>query len=949
MNALKEKLTQLRVFRWWQEVRRHDETGQSIIILTFAFVGLIAMLGLALDLGLVYVNRVAMSRAIDSAALAAAPELPIEEESMRKAINFLMENGYRDANYFVAGCIEDRHNWGPNGQAGGGDDYGSDKLINTPNNNNFWNNLQNGGTKPVTSVYITDTLTFNVEDFYLYTSNELDTDGKPIYVAENPTFFLDARSYQARTNPHDTETGLHYEDSNYQTYPGCGNNFGADPDAVQPQRLVDEESNFGSASRLRVRGIAPVRMNFMQFFGFDFVNVVDQGVAQNSANLDVALVMDRTGSMEFETICYGCWERAGGDGKYEEYPRNGTAYPLPYGNDSTASSSVYINGSITFNDTFVDGGSNDITYMDYFVCGLDLASNAGCMAECESLGDVCMSEAGGRPDLRASAPLAFDNDTPADPDDDYIIIEAELAALNSSTWDPAARGAGQGYWALQRINGNSDSIDNRGASMRHHPYRETSDSGDPFGRHYKLEDAEAGNSPRLEYDFVPTWTGQTHLYMRGMGFRETDRNTGPWNEVFWAVSDFDAPPPPDPDAFLTGPFANTAANETNHNDWDHTDNAWTWVSLGTISLTQGQKYTLKLFAGSAGYSVDRVAMSGPGINTSAAMATLANASDPSPGSAQRQALDMCNPVYGLSVAATNCSPYYNLSTTQVNNLLDPLFGDEQPLRGAMEAMKDFVERLDPDFDQAGFVRFSSNADQMAQLECLTAASVREQALPVGNRPGWPKGPSGTEYDETNCNEGDENADPAPVRYQVVLAAIEDQTAGGNTDIADGLRRGLNLLGINTNDGVTHDRNCEWTLDGGTWEIDGHPQDGDGAPSTSHCARGAVATQIIVLLTDGAPTNDAPGDNNNCRGVQTDVPEYSNPGNAKYDCIMYYAKIARQQGVVVYTIGLGAGADPLLLGAVASHTNGEYYFAPSSAQLNIIFNTILSNVYIRLVQ
>ena len=46
---------------------RPKESGQSLIILVFAFMGLIAMLGIALDVGLVYVERVRLKRTIDAA------------------------------------------------------------------------------------------------------------------------------------------------------------------------------------------------------------------------------------------------------------------------------------------------------------------------------------------------------------------------------------------------------------------------------------------------------------------------------------------------------------------------------------------------------------------------------------------------------------------------------------------------------------------------------------------------------------------------------------------------------------------------------------------------------------------------------------------------------------------------------------------------------------------
>ncbi|MCD6554444.1 MAG: hypothetical protein J7M16_10585, partial [Anaerolineae bacterium] len=53
-----------------------SEEGQSIIILTVAMIVFIALLGISLDLGIIFVRRVQLSRAVDAAALAAVVELP---------------------------------------------------------------------------------------------------------------------------------------------------------------------------------------------------------------------------------------------------------------------------------------------------------------------------------------------------------------------------------------------------------------------------------------------------------------------------------------------------------------------------------------------------------------------------------------------------------------------------------------------------------------------------------------------------------------------------------------------------------------------------------------------------------------------------------------------------------------------------------------------------------
>ena len=100
----KKYLLQLKTYhrRAWRE-----QKGQSLIIFVFAILGLIAMMGLALDLGLVYIERVRVSRTTDAAALASVVELPFEEEAIRRAAEFIELNGYtqKDTEIRVRGCI----------------------------------------------------------------------------------------------------------------------------------------------------------------------------------------------------------------------------------------------------------------------------------------------------------------------------------------------------------------------------------------------------------------------------------------------------------------------------------------------------------------------------------------------------------------------------------------------------------------------------------------------------------------------------------------------------------------------------------------------------------------------------------------------------------------------------------------------------------------------------
>lgn len=71
-----------------------SEGGQAIVIITVAMIVFIALLGLALDLGVIFVRRVQLSRAVDAAALAAVTELPNLEAAETVATEFFHANGF---------------------------------------------------------------------------------------------------------------------------------------------------------------------------------------------------------------------------------------------------------------------------------------------------------------------------------------------------------------------------------------------------------------------------------------------------------------------------------------------------------------------------------------------------------------------------------------------------------------------------------------------------------------------------------------------------------------------------------------------------------------------------------------------------------------------------------------------------------------------------------------
>lgn len=70
------------------------EGGQTIIIVALALIALIAFVGLATDVALVYVAKNHLQRAIDAAALAAANKLPDQAEAEAAAYQFTRLHGY---------------------------------------------------------------------------------------------------------------------------------------------------------------------------------------------------------------------------------------------------------------------------------------------------------------------------------------------------------------------------------------------------------------------------------------------------------------------------------------------------------------------------------------------------------------------------------------------------------------------------------------------------------------------------------------------------------------------------------------------------------------------------------------------------------------------------------------------------------------------------------------
>jgi hypothetical protein len=713
------------ITQWWQRllslgrVVRGRQRGQSLVIITFAFIGILAFVGLAVDLGWVFVQRVRVAQAADAAALAGASELPVEDAAWARALVYLQENGY---------------------------DHTADDV----------------------EVFI----------------------NKPSHA---PTENMRATIW-----------------------------------VTTPETL----------DRITVRVREPVFMTFMQFIGFRYVPVEATAEAENISHLDIAIVYDRSGSMEYDTVCYGCWGPSD-----EQYP-DGNIYPLLWSGSTIASA-------------------------DH--CGTDdLYHESG--------------------------------------DEYYIVVEAEEYSrlnLGGADYTRAITTPYHTYWAVQRNEENewanegagepvgAKGRDGRGAYLSHHPfpnYRDTTglgvscELGDLRAEgelcRSDMPDGAGGPfpAPRAEYDFYAPRADNYYFHIRGQGGgREGD------GYIHWGVGGSKERK----GGFPLGPRYDGAV-----------ESAWQWSRLGGEVWLEEGRHTLNLWAGGAGFSVDRIIVTTDRRNPLPASITALPAND----GRTDWACDPCDPRFAGRPGgheSTAEEPYYRPHCDQ-DQRLHPIYDDEQPIRDALEAAKYFVQLLNPRLDQVGYVPYSDvagipgDSDYLrSQLECL-------------RRRGAPRLES-LECDPHESNPGGEPpCDPdcgcfARVITNTVLYELDHTRAGGKTNIAHGIQLGIDVLGIDVDDG--------------------------------HYGRPGTA-QIIVLLTDGEANEIPPGDEG-C-------------GDPK-GCVLKYAGQARDKNIKIFTFTLGQSADQELMAEVADLTGGWHRHAPTSDELKKRFQELFDNIFLRLIR
>ena len=795
----------------WHKIRRwtrhaiKDEAGQSVFIMALAFVVLLVIIGLAIDLGLMYIERIQLGRACDAAALAGVQELPHEEYAARRAIQYLKENGYDPAEYELEVL-------GPTNAAA------------------------------------------------LSWSAPANARGK---------ITIDMETYE--------DSGLH----------------GTAKD--------------NSADKIRVHGTVSVKMNFMLLIGFRTVPVSGEAIAENIQNIDVIVVYDESGSMDDDNYCYSTNlddSRSNQNQTLPCYVRTGE-YPVGY--------RYYLPFQATYNR----------------FCG-------------------------------AQVPVVDDGG--------YEMLVAEAEYYNGSTsyddhnYHREYSRPGGTFWILQRTedsyaSGFRDSEDDhRGAHVMHMPH--LWQSPDLIPGHLSA----SADSPKLDYVFtIPAGlaTNTWHVWVRAQcGLHEGTATRADGCTVHWgangnpigssSASDF-------PLYRISGDDYRQGGREDG--SWGK---RWTWVPLGSVQAGHALndvELEINIWGGGMGFRFDKLLISRNPEGISGETDRAPNfIQDATPewrdvddrvyqtysysqgsqdwyggpadtGGRGDYACNKCNPIYGQQNSTDDLDGNGQVDFYEIcDNTQDDIFDDDQPMRAAKEAAKNFARRMRARHDQLGFVSYDTQYTQetLRELQCLVEPSRVAHGMPAGDGLWDPDtGPDNAWvwcFDHRNGPTGyDLEAERDPNNdHGSVIGAIEAMDASGSTNIGDGMREALETF----------------------------------SSAGGHYGR-ANAAKIMIVLTDGM-ANRWPG-YRNCHGPGVccaadhyDPPSQSNDEEKAADCVIYYTDMAAANGVIVYTIGLGAQVDGELLYEVAQKTGGQYYYAPTAQDLDRIFQQIADQIFMRLV-
>ncbi len=509
---------------------------------------------------------------------------------------------------------------------------------------------------------------------------------------------------------------------------------------------------------------------------------------------------------------------------------------------------------------------------------------------------------------------------------EYYVYPNTYWTMQRNKWSQAS-----GYRAEGYCDGSYHTYGcRRGAHLMHHPH------GGLVNGHKTV----TSKTPRLDYDFdIPT-AGRWYIWARTQCGQYSGTSTrADGCLVHWGV-----------DKQVKG----SGYSQSGRGGYDQGSYGyrWTWIRLGYADFDVGT-HQVNIWGGGTGFRLDKIVITrnpeGPSSYTDKAPSFIRNTT-PSWTDVRSQnyqtyvlngryggppdthgrtgfACHKCNPIYGLRVnvgCTVGQAPDANCEDLNGNgridydeicdNTMDDLFDDIQPIRFAKEAAKNFARRMKARFDQLGYVTYSSSASITRELNC-----VKQRGYPPDSygRGVWDPdtGPDNAWiwcYDH-RTGTGGYTGNPDTSRTDgSIIYAIDQTSPGGSTNIADALQKGIDVLSTQS----------------------GHY----GRPN---------AASVMVLMTDGQ-ANTYP--NNTCWQQDLfDPPSSADRWDRAKDCVIYYANRARDNNIVIYTIGLGAQADNALLQEVADRTGGVYYYAPKPEDLDAIFQAIADQIFLRLVQ
>ena len=612
----------------------------------------------------------------------------------------------------------------------------------------------------------------------------------------------------------------------------------ADPNDASFIIRLNAKENQGS--RFRVELVQNVNMHFMGLLGFDSAPVSGSAMAENIQDLDIMLAFDESGSMEFFTLCYGCWTPRDG----ELYPV-GDRWPLPW------------------------WGPAD-----------------GPPIQCSGTGDGPYEKSG----------------------DTYILIEAEEYSHASSDYHRATYpGMGYTYWVLSRngeVNepktghlGDTGAYgrDDRGAYISHAPRRIGGYNTDGSGVDCYWDAINNGQmcshsqwvldlggpypAPRVDYEFTVPESGNWYVWIRAQG----GSSSGARRKTYWGLDG-------DPKGWSDDDLEHVS------NGYDGADkNRWDWARLyfenGSrgIWLNEGETHTLNIWAGGAGFALDRIIITNDDSSNNLPNQVTDENRNYIDNNRTGAACNPCDARFGGYPGGPgynnppNCNDP-NLPEAARYRYMDDLYDDEQPLAAAAAASIRFIKKLDFNFDQIGLVTYSGKANRVVQLRCLKS-----------NGQGCTK----NVIDNTIID---------------TLNSRNQTYAHGSTNIADALEEAIEAL--------------------------------DNDPP--HYGRPGAA-KIIILMTDGQPnysSNLRPA-HRECEDM--DGLWTGSTDSKAHDCSIYFANMARDKGIIIFGITLGDGADQELMGTIAERTGGIHRHAEETEALDDIFDELYNRIFLRLVE